>query len=163
MGKSRMKKLEDRVGWLGKLAVGALAVVAVLGLVMIVERGGDAKIAVRPGITVDFDSGAVVKPEPTPAPVADALAIASLKDYAGLEAERMAKMAAVLLGLGGLYDAECSAAYWPHKNDKVAITYTITWQRGKQGDIDGPQAITWYGASWQECIKRMLAWKQGGE
>jgi len=170
MGKSRMQKLEDRVAWLGKLMVLALGLVALTGLMVLIDRINENVVETEAYMIAEHVSGPdVLLSEAAPTePVTDALAIASLKDYAGLEAERMAKMAAALMGLGGRYTAECAAEHKPETNSAI-MTYSITWYRqpnwGEEAKDKADLGIskTWSGASWSECIQKMLAWKQGGE
>lgn len=100
------------------------------------------------------------------------VAVASLGSYASIEATRIAKMAELMLGMGGEYTAKCEAVY-DSVTDKVETKYSITWYReptaeeleaAKGAAIIGRLGITetWTGATWGECIGKMMAWR-GGE
>ena len=165
MSKSKEKKASLMAVFLWGLIAG-LVIFGALDRLVPDKTKVSVDKAIESGAWTDKHGNLIPKPEPgliepVVEPVADALAIASLKDYAGLEAERMAKMAAALMGMGGVYEAECGATHRTYR-DGTETSYTITWMRGKQGEPDMTQ-VTWYGASWGECIQKMLAWKQGGE
>lgn len=98
------------------------------------------------------------------------LAAATISDCASMEADRIAKMAAILMGIGGEYTATCKATYNP-STDKAGAWYSLTWYRmpgNKVGngvfvaEDEKPIKKTWAGSSWAECLDKMRAWK-GGE
>lgn len=99
----------------------------------------------------------------------DDIAMASLSNYASLETKRIAKMAEMMMGMGGEYTARCEAVY-NSVTDKVETQYSITWYRkvGQKVEddtivVEGERPIieTWTGANWGECINKMMAWRGG--
>ena len=142
MGKT---KLEKQVEAARLMAVIGLALVGLLSLTML---GQQLK-------------GRAVKAAPVEEPD---VALATLNEYSGVEAERISKLAAVLMGMGGKYTATCSASY-NMTADVAAREYSITWRRetpGAEGEEATVVTETWSGATWAECVQRMLAWKEGG-
>jgi hypothetical protein len=86
--------------------------------------------------------------------------VASLSSYASIEATRVAKMAHLMLGLGGEFVASCESVY-NTKTDKVETEYRVQWKRDDMPDM-GVDQLQWAGANWGECIGKMMAWR-GGE
>lgn len=101
------------------------------------------------------------------------IAAALVAGFAGKEASRVAKKAYIMMGMGGEYVADCEAVYDSAKHE-VVVKYSITWHRKvdktmkRISDIasvvnaDEEIKQTWYGATWNECIVKMMAWR-GGE
>lgn len=113
--------------------------------------------------SVDFSSGHTTED----------VAVASLSSYGSIEATRIAKMAELMLGMGGEYTAKCEAVY-NSVTDKVETAYSITWCR-EEPEIkkaNGTMVLVspeyekiervWSGANWGECVGKMMAWR-GGE
>jgi len=166
MSKSKEKKASLMAVFLWGLIAG-LVIFGALDRLVPDKTKVSVDKAIESGAWTDKHGNLIPKPEPgliepVVEPVADALAIASLKDYAGLEAERMAKMAAALMGMGGTYKAICRSAY-DLNADKTTLSYRIGWSRARDNTEDMEFMMGWEGASWSECIQKMLAWKQGGE
>lgn len=174
MGKS---KLEKRVGEIGRLVVALMVMVIVMGGALMLSQyrnqTSDAERVerwVEAGGWTDERGTPIPSPSPAVEPASDELISATLNNYANLEASRMAKRAAVLMGMGGTYTAECRATY-KRNHDSTSTWYSITWMRGVGTKVDGgviieaeekPITRSWGGNNWAECIQKMLAWK-GGE
>lgn len=99
--------------------------------------------------------------------------VASLSAYASVEATRVARMAYLMLGIGGEYSARCKSVY-DSKTDKVVVKYSVSWRRLETPDTAEGAVISnddgsyqsvhkiWSGANWGECIRKMMIWR-GGE
>lgn len=147
-------RLRRRVKALSRATLGLGVVVVLLGILVMVTMD-------KPHV-----SG------PTPEPVSDALAVATISNYAKLEAGRMVKMAAVLMDMGGEYTARCDAVY-NTVTDKTEVEYSVTWRRedSEKQQVKGDKIVVtperetiervWSGANWAECMAKMQAWKRG--
>ena len=145
-----------------RLAVlGLTLIVVVLGVMVLAGPVNEAEREPVFETVVSEPSESAWLTEPTE-PITDT-ALASLSSYANREATRIAKMAELMLGLGGEYTAKCEAVY-NSVTDKVETEYSIRWLRDT---IDHKaQEIrviseTWTGDNWAECIHKMMIWRGG--
>lgn len=133
-------RLRKRVKELGRMTLALAGMVIVLGAAMMLKHLNEDEA-------------------PTQAINANDLATASLSAYASLEATRVAKMAEMMLGLGGTYTASCQAVYVT--GGEPRSEYAIEWRRAADASGNSAMTRTWPGAKWGECIQRMMAWRAG--
>ena len=163
-----VSKLEKRVKGLRRMVIVLAMLVIAQGLALLIHQAKEWQpVKVKDlglGVAITLDG----MPAPTPESAdpyrkwdGDAIAVASLSNYADVEATRIAKMAELMLGLGGMYSAECQAVY-DSRIDKSWAEYRIEWTRPADAQGNTRMAQAWSGASWGECIGKMMAWR-GGE
>lgn len=166
MGKglvSQMRKVRYAVLGLA-LVVLALVAMALVELVDGVERPELHKVK-KQSVSYTFPGAVYSMEESTPTPkpelVSNALAVATISNYANLEATRIAKMAAAIMDMGGTYTASCESVY-DTASEKVEAEYRIVWFRAPSDILHSVVKQEWYGETWGECLAKMTAWK-GGE
>lgn len=167
---------ESSYWWAALLAVAALALLMAAYTADVV-RDLEETVDGRADIGGWVNAYGTPVPKPTETPTAElvdmGIPVAVLDGYADIEATRIAKMAHLMLGMGGEFTAKAELIYNSVTN-QVEAKYSITWRRkgtgkglvtikGSEGEDKHAGILKeWAGANWGECIGKMMAWR-GGE